>query len=96
MRPVELSHADAAAAAAVLDATAIALLEYEIGPNAAVRLVRALQAADPGLVSDLLPGLDDEDDRLSVVVPEELAAVIADLATHLRVALPRAASAAGL
>lgn len=77
-----------AAMLAVLDAVAVSLREYEIGPHATVRLTRALQAVDPRLVADLLPGLDDEDDSLSAVAPEDLALAIADLAASVRGSAP--------
>ncbi|MBG0568605.1 hypothetical protein [Actinoplanes aureus] len=87
MGTVHRAAVDAAAAAAVLDAMVTALREYEVGPHAAVRLVRALRAVDPSLVTDLIAGLDNEDDRFSEVAPEDLAEILAGLVTSLRTLL---------
>lgn len=90
------------AAAAVLAVMERALREYEVGPHLVIRLVRALNETAPATVADLLAnapmpmfgdGFASEDDAFAEVEPEELAEVVGELLTPLRVALSEAVPA---
>ncbi|MBG0569163.1 hypothetical protein [Actinoplanes aureus] len=74
MSAVRVESMSAAAAVAVLEAVVAGLREYEIGPHAAIRIARALEAAGVVLPDQLVDALDgDEGDALTQVEPETVA-----------------------
>ncbi|GAA4610079.1 hypothetical protein GCM10023107_94970 [Actinoplanes octamycinicus] len=83
----QIDRDDVAAAAAVLDATAAACREYEVGAHGALRIVRALEDVEPGLTTDLVDDLDDEQAAYDQVQPEAVGEVVAEVAERLHAAI---------
>ncbi|MBB4743947.1 hypothetical protein BJY16_007406 [Actinoplanes octamycinicus] len=87
MSSVQADRDDVAAAAAVLDATATACREYEVGAHGALRIARALEEAVPGSTTDLADDLSDEQSAYERVQPEAVGEVVAEVAERLQAAV---------
>ncbi|GAA4595725.1 hypothetical protein BJY16_001773 [Actinoplanes octamycinicus] len=87
MKRDQVDRDDLAAAAAVLDATAAACLEYEVGAHGALRIVRAFEDVAPELTADLIDDLDDDQAAYDQVQPEAVGEAVAEVAERLHAAI---------